>query len=283
LSSRQRYGRDHGQSQSAGLHLVTCLALAGRAQTLKDLAAAAGMSPSKAHRYLVSLKRAGLVEQIEPLGLYELGPMAVTLGLAALGRTDLHRLAWQELVRLSGSLGLTAVQGIWADDVPVVVRAEQPQGLVTVNVRTGGVLGLLSTASGRVFAAFRPETEMKPIIDREFARGAQPRHMGKMLDRAGFDALLDDIRRRHMARTEGDDNLAIDALSGAVFNHVGALVAVIALVGTSGSFDLRWDGPVARALGEACRGLSRRLGHDQPKPEEESPVPKRRSAGGVRS
>jgi len=274
----------HGvNSVETGLHLVTCLALAGRAQTLKDLAAAASMSPSKAHRYLVSLKRAGLVEQIEPLGLYELGSMAVTLGLAALGRTDLHRLAWQELVRLSGSLGLTAVQGIWADDKPVVVRAEQPQGLVTVNVRTGGVLGLLSTASGRVFAALRPETEIKPLIEREFAKGAQPRHMGKTLDRAGFDALLDDIRRRHMARTEGDDNLAIDALSGAVFNHVGALVAVIALVGTSGSFDLRWDGPVARALGEACRGLSRRLGYDQPKPEEESPVSKRRSAGGVRS
>lgn len=273
----------HGvNSVETGLHLVTCLALAGRAQTLKDLAASAGMSPSKAHRYLVSLKRAGLVEQIEPLGLYELGAMAVTLGLAALGRTDLHRLAWAELVRLSGALGHTAVQAIWADGAPIVVRAEQPDRVVSVNVRTGAALSLVSTASGRIFAAFRPDTEIVPLLDREFGRAGGIRHRGKALDRPAFEALLDDIRGRHLARTEGDDNLGVDALSGAVFNHVGALVAAVAVVGTSGSIDLNWEGPVARALGEACRGLSRRLGYEPAKTEENT-VALRRSAGGGRS
>jgi hypothetical protein len=55
---------------------------------LKDLAAAAGMSAAKAHRYLVSFQRLGLVTQDPRSTRYDLGPAALQLGLAALARLD---------------------------------------------------------------------------------------------------------------------------------------------------------------------------------------------------
>ncbi len=47
---------------------------------LKDLAREAEMSPAKAHPYLVSFSRLGLIEQDRASGHYLLGPLALQLG-----------------------------------------------------------------------------------------------------------------------------------------------------------------------------------------------------------
>ena len=60
-----------------------------RLMTLKDVAAAAEMPPSKAHRYLVSLIRTGLIEQDPLTSRYKLGPFALDIGLVA-PRVDGH-------------------------------------------------------------------------------------------------------------------------------------------------------------------------------------------------
>src|SRR5258706_337867 len=54
--------------------------------TLSQIAAGSGMQPSKAHRYLVSLCRSGLVSQSPRSGLYDLGPAMRRLGAEALRR-----------------------------------------------------------------------------------------------------------------------------------------------------------------------------------------------------
>eukprot|EP01036_Dinobryon_divergens_P045710 gene45710-61106_t len=51
------------QSVEVGFSLLEVLANAGDALMLRDLAARAGMSAAKAHRYLVSFQRLGLVVQ----------------------------------------------------------------------------------------------------------------------------------------------------------------------------------------------------------------------------
>ncbi|MGV8893372.1 MAG: helix-turn-helix domain-containing protein [Burkholderiaceae bacterium] len=50
-----------------------------RSMMFKNIAAAAGMSASKARRYLVSLIRAGLVEQDSMTSRYNLGRLPSTL------------------------------------------------------------------------------------------------------------------------------------------------------------------------------------------------------------
>lgn len=51
------------QSVEVGGQLLVTLAQQGRPLALKDLARAAGMPPAKAHPYLVSFIKLGLVEQ----------------------------------------------------------------------------------------------------------------------------------------------------------------------------------------------------------------------------
>ena len=51
------------QSIEVGGQLLRALVRSGEPMMLRDLAAAAGMPPAKAHPYLVSFARLGLVEQ----------------------------------------------------------------------------------------------------------------------------------------------------------------------------------------------------------------------------
>ena len=67
---------------------------------LKDLASDAGMSAAKAHRYLVSFQRIGLVTQDARTSRYDLGPASLKLGLASLARLDPVRLARERMPAL---------------------------------------------------------------------------------------------------------------------------------------------------------------------------------------
>ena len=72
------------QSVEVGFELLEALSQAPGALMLRDLAAAAGMSAAKAHRYLVSFQRMGLVVQDPVSTRYDLGPAALRIGLASL-------------------------------------------------------------------------------------------------------------------------------------------------------------------------------------------------------
>ena len=76
------------QSIEVGGALLRALAHHGRALPLKELAAIAGMSPAKAHPYLVSFGKLGLIEQEADSGRYGLGPLAMQLGLISLQQSD---------------------------------------------------------------------------------------------------------------------------------------------------------------------------------------------------
>ena len=88
------------QSVEVGFSLVEALTRSRGPLMLKDLAAEANMSAAKAHRYLVSFQRIGLVAQDERTSRYDLGPAAIKLGLAALARLDPVRLARERMPAL---------------------------------------------------------------------------------------------------------------------------------------------------------------------------------------
>ena len=91
------------QSVEVGFELLSALSQATGALMLRDLAAAAGMSAAKAHRYLVSFQRMGLVMQYPVSTRYDLGPAALRLGLASLSRLDAVKLARERIAQVPGS------------------------------------------------------------------------------------------------------------------------------------------------------------------------------------
>ncbi len=250
----------HGvQSLEVGMQILRAMVGGNRSMMLKDIAAAAEMPPSKAHRYLVSLIRSGLVEQDPATSRYNLGPFALNLGLVALDRLDRVRLGLSAIAELRDEVNETTALVVWSDIGPVVVRWERPRRAITVNVVTGTTLGMLSSASGQVFAAWLPEARTLPLIKAEIAQGKAPEGITSL---DGAQAVLAEVRARGYAAITGSRYAVrgVEAVAAPVFNFKNEITLTLVLVGVEGSIDMSPDSAAIRALLAAATRLSARLG-----------------------
>jgi DNA-binding IclR family transcriptional regulator len=239
-------------SLEIGLALARVLAAYGQPQALKDIAARAGMPPAKAHRYLVSLVRAGLAEQDREGGRYRLGPLALDLGLAALNDIDVVKFGSEAILALREAIDETVLLAVWGSKGPVVVRWEETSRPIATNVRAGWVMPLFNSATGRLFAAFLPEA-----VTTDLLQAALARHRGQ---RTAYRARLADIRSSGLSRVEGDLGPGVAAVAAPAFGADGTMVAAIAAVGAQGAIDISLQGPVVAAVQAAARKLSARMG-----------------------
>jgi DNA-binding IclR family transcriptional regulator len=249
------------QSVEVGGQLLRALAHHGRPLPLKELAREAGMAAAKAHPYLVSFGKIGLVEQDKLTGHYGLGPLALQLGLISLQQANPVRLATPVLGELSLQLGHTVALAVWGNRGPTIVQLSESPAAVHVNMRLGTVASLVHTASGRLFAAHRPEALVRGLYEQEQALAAADPTGQVLPGWLDFLPQLDEVRRHGVARTEGGVVAGVGAMSAPVFDHLGEMVLALTAIGPVGAFDTRWNGAVARGLREAADAVSRRLGH----------------------
>ena len=79
---------------------------------------------------------------------------------------------------------------------------------------------------------------------------------------AALNTLLADVRKRGMARVQGEPIPGINAICAPVFEHSGAIKLGITAIGPAGNFDAGWQGEIARRLLACAQDVSRRLGSD---------------------
>jgi len=255
-------GKNGVQSLEIGMGILRALSGGHRAMMLKDIAAAAGMPASKVHRYLVSLVRSGLVEQDALSSRYDLGPFALTLGLVAVDRLDRVKLGLAAIDALRDEINQTTALAVWSEQGPVIIRSVRPNRPITVNVVTGTALHLLTSASGRVFAAYLPLAQTQQLIARELAGRQLP---AELTTEQSVQAMLAQVRQDCVS-TVTDYHLVpgVAAAAAPVFNLRGDITMTLLAIGVKGMIDLAACGPVVQALKHAAQALSARLGHASP-------------------
>ncbi len=240
------------QSVEVGGQLLKALAHTGRRLALKDLAREADMTPAKAHPYLVSFGKLGLVEQDPVSGHYGLGPLAIQLGLISLQQVDPVRLAIAELPALAQQVGCTVSAAVWGGGSPVIIRVEEGPTPVHVTMRHGTAASIRHTATGKVFAALRAPAEVAAALAREGHVGA--------LDDPAFAAELQAVRDSGLSRVRDELLPGISGLAAPVFDGFGQLALVIAAIGPTSQMQLDPGSPQAELLSQVAGGLSQRLG-----------------------
>ena len=248
------------QSVEVGFALLQVLSQAAGPLMLRDLAAAAGMSAAKAHRYLVSFQRLQLVVQDLGSTRYDLGPAALKLGLASLSRLDAVKLARERIAGLVEQIGHTLALAVWGNHGPTIVHWEESPQAVTVNLRLGDVMPLLSSATGRCFAAWLSKDAITPLLKEEIARAQKQGRADVPATLAEARALLDEVRRRGSARVVDTLLPGIVGFCAPVFDSDGHIALGVVALGPSGTFDPAWDGAVDRPLRAAANQLSSDLG-----------------------
>lgn len=258
------------QSIEVGGQVLLALVHHGRPMALKDLAREAGMAPAKAHPYLVSFARIGLIEQDRATGFYFLGPLALQLGLISLQQANPVQVATPLIAELAQRIGHTVAIAVWGTRGATIVRLEESPSAVHVNMRHGTVFSLANTASGRLFAAHLDAPLVKARLEEE--RAQQKSHDKAQRDEPGmpahapvpswkaFEAQLAEVRSHGLSRSVGEVLPGVNAMAAPVFDHTGAMVLAMTAIGPAAVFDTRWDGAIARALRACAAQASQRLG-----------------------
>ncbi|WP_354684400.1 IclR family transcriptional regulator C-terminal domain-containing protein [Cupriavidus necator] len=251
------------QSLDSTGQLLAALVAAGKPLALRDLALAAGMPAAKAFPHLVSLQKIGLLAR-DAAGNYLCGPLGLELGLIALQRLSPTREAEPEVAELAGATGLSVAMAVLGPLGPTVVRLEESARPQHVSLRVGTVLSLVHTAIGRTVAAHLPENVLAGLLESDAPRmaGAASAEVlaagGKLAP--AYAARLARVRAAQLDNALSHPVPGIDTLAAPVFDHTGSLALVIAVMGSSGSFDSSTEGATAALVRQAARRLSWRFG-----------------------
>jgi DNA-binding IclR family transcriptional regulator len=221
---------------------------------------------------LVSFQRLGLVVQDAHNTRYDLGPAALKLGLASLERIDAVQLARARMADLMLEVGHTIAIAVWGNHGPTIVHWQEPAQAVTVNLRLGDVMPLLTSATGRCFAAYAQPQAIAQQLKAELATQAtlrrQAAHTGVISGMTSdvpttliaAQALFKDVRQRGLARVCDSLLPGIAGFCAPVFDASGHMALGLVSLGSIASFDTAWDGAVARALKRFAQQLSSDLG-----------------------
>jgi DNA-binding IclR family transcriptional regulator len=261
------------QSIEVGGQVLLALVHHGRPMALKDLAREAGMAPAKAHPYLVSFARIGLIEQDASSGAYFLGPLALQLGLISLQQANPVQVATPLIGALAQRIGHTVAVAVWGTRGATIVRLEESPAAVHVNMRHGTVFSLANTASGRLFAAYQDAaTARRGLEDERKRQKANPEAPVAGMPPAAavpgwkeFERQLAEVRQHGVSRSVGEVVPGINAMAAPAFDHTGAIALSITAIGPAAAFDTRWDGAIARALRACADQVSERLGAPKPR------------------
>jgi DNA-binding IclR family transcriptional regulator len=257
------------QSMEVGGQLLQALAHRGRPLPLKELALEAAMSPAKAHPYLVSLGKLGLVTQDEASGHYGLGPLALQLGLMSLQQVDPLQLAGQRLHSLAQALNLTVALAVWGSQGPTIVRVEAAPTAVHISMRHGTVMNLQHTASGQLFAAYLPEATVRAAWAQ---MTGEPRRSKPWS--AAWRAQLACVRKEGVAISRDAVIPGVTALAAPIFEPLDRMVVALIALGPTAVLDNRATKSATKQLRDVAAAISAQLGAR----EVSDLAPERRSA-----
>lgn len=222
------------QSLDAALHVLMTISNFQEPVTLSELARVCGMPLSKVHRYLSSFLKGGLIAQTGRSGRYLLGPAAMQLGLAAIGRHDFVNYAADGLADLSTETGMTALLCVWGSAGATVVRWERAASPTVTSLGLGTTLPLLTSATGHAFLTWAPPAMVAAAWEVELRRLKKFPTVAPELDpsREGVQRLIETTRKQGFASVDGRYIPGLVAIAAPVLDWQFQAQAVVTLIGT---------------------------------------------------
>lgn len=239
--------------------VMRTLAASEEPMRLRDVAAAAELSPSTARRILASLCQHRLCEQT-PEGTYQLGLGLFELGTRVEESLDIRTRSRPALKRLSETCHLTAFLCVQRDGRAIAIERIDGRYAFTLALTLGGSLPLHVGAASRALMAYMPEEEVVSLVARQPPERFTERTLMEISE------ILADMRltrKRGYAVSDGDVTPGVAALGVPVFGHQGSEqpVAAISVAGLAPHvLGDRLEQRVAQ-LRDAAAEISRELGH----------------------
>jgi DNA-binding IclR family transcriptional regulator len=231
---------------------------------LKDLEMQTGIASAKLHRYLVSMMRSGLVTKSADGSRYDFGLLAYRIGQLAThdqDELDLLEPFFKEFIEQlqDDDLGQAVGIGRWVGTGATMVKWFERESPLSIRPNPGVQLGITTSATAKLLAAYLPPELTKPLVQRELKdRGC--------LTNANVKLVFNDYAKivtNSIANSIGARRTGLNALSTPLFDNSGKVVAAITILGMAPNFEARLDGQASELLIALGQQLSLKLGFVQ--------------------
>jgi IclR family acetate operon transcriptional repressor len=224
-----------------------------------DLSGRLGLAKSVVHRLLAALSAGRYLTQDTETRRYALGPNAIRLGQASLGRKDVRARARPYLVQLAAKTGETATLSILVGESRSYAEQVESTQPVRQSVQIGSAAPLYAGASGKAILAYL-SVEQREAIAARIARSRPILADGRRLKRTTLTRELAAIRARGFAVSQGERIKGAASAAAPIFDHDGRVMGAFSVATVTvrhGYQDLLGFGKLARQNADR---LSRELG-----------------------
>jgi IclR family KDG regulon transcriptional repressor len=216
-AATQRRGPRRVQAVDHAIDVLECLARAGTAVGVSDIARQTGLSKATAHHLLATLEARRLVMRDGHSASYRLGWGLYELGSVVVRSVDLSRVARPVLDKLALETGESVLLGIRDEDsVLYLDRGDAPAGFHMV-ATAGRRSPLHSTASGKLLLAFAADEVVDEYLNRPMERFTE----ATLTDPEALREQLVQIRAVGYATCWQERELGLCSVAVALHDHSG--------------------------------------------------------------
>jgi IclR family acetate operon transcriptional repressor len=227
---------------------------------VREIARGMGISPSVAQKSIQALVAQGFARQNPETQMYELGSMAIRVGLAGLLRLELRQVARPYLQQLTEATGESSFLGIEQGDGAVYIDKVLSQTELRMDVPLGSWRPMNCTAVGKALLAFLPEDRLHQLAQDGAFRYPTA---NSIRDLEVLEEEMASIRERGIAIDRGEFVAEAMCLAAPVRNHEGDVVATIVVSGPRQRMEPRAE-DFALQVKSCGDAVSRALGYMQP-------------------
>lgn len=228
--------------------------------SIREVSRSLGYSPATVQKLINALNAQGYVVQDKLTERYHLGPEAVQLGLTALSRLEIRRIARPHLETLSSDSGETVFLGMARGNHAIYIDKVVSAQPIRMDAPLGVNRPYNCTAVGKVLLAGLP--------DEEFERLAAEGAFEQMTERSitEVDALraeIEQVRAQGWARDDEEYISGAGCVAAPVRDHEGQVIAALTVSGPAARISEQVDRLVAQVKASAV-AISEEMGCRNP-------------------
>lgn len=246
------------QSVDRTMNILKCFIVERRALGVSEIARMLGLNKSAVHRFLLTLKDHGFVEQLKDSDRYIIGPTAFELGSVYTNSTDLTVEGKKVLVDLVQQTGYLAHLAILDNNSVLYLVNVEPDHQQYLFGAVGQRRVIYNTALGKSLTAWLPEERVRDIMKSCLFEKVTP-HTIDSLEQ--FLQELERVRQLGFAVDREEATIGAQCVSAPVRNKRGEVVAAISVSGF-GIAEHRIQ-EIGLAVKSSAAQLSRRMGSSQ--------------------
>lgn len=221
-----------------------------------EVARSLGTPVTSTLRILTTLHLEGFARKVD--GRYELGPVLIQLGNAAMAGTEIRELALPLLRRLTAETDETAHVAIPCDERALIVAVQDSPHPLRAASRPGFLAELHCSSTGKLFLAHLYRDKIAEIVaeTRPTRRTVSTLTTANELKREAELTL-----KRGYSLDNEEFNPGVRCLAMPVFGADGTVVAAIGITASTIRFTPERIPEMAAKVGSAAAELSRLMGH----------------------